>query len=119
MVQQKIKTVWSGVTKVKDIIYIVTFIITVCAFFIKQGENKQKLEDSIKKLDKIEQLMQEQLVLNGKIIMYMQMDSHENTRRTKSFNNMNAMNETDTTMGVILRQQQKMLDTLKIDRIKK
>jgi uncharacterized membrane protein YjjP (DUF1212 family) len=117
MVQQKIKSAWTGITKVKDVIYIVSFIITVCAFFIKQGESKQKLEDSVKKLDKIEQLMQEQLVLNGKIIMYMQMDNHENSRRTKSFNRMNSMNETDTTMGVILKQQQKMLDTLKIDRI--
>jgi len=72
------KNVWNSITKVKDLIYIVAFIITVATFFVNEGKNRQKQEDLIKRMDNVEKLLQEQLILNGKIIMYMQLDQENN-----------------------------------------
>ncbi len=72
--------------KIKDIIYIATILVAIGGFLVNEGMNRQKQNDMVdrfnkmevqmdERLKKIETLMQEQLILNGKIIMYMELDS--------------------------------------------
>jgi len=82
-----IKSITSGIGKIKDILYIVSFVVLLSSFLVNEGKNRQKQDDLIKEMQDVketlkdqEKIQKEQLVLNGQIIMYMKLDQklHEN-----------------------------------------
>lgn len=78
-----LKSISSGISKVKDIIYIVAFAIAIGSFLVNEGKNRQKNDNLIQEVEEIKETLKdyrkaldEQLVLNGQIIQYMKLDQN-------------------------------------------
>ena len=114
-----IKDIFTAIGKIKDVVYIISFIIMIGGFLVKLGESKERQLEMANNLTKIENLLQDQLVLNGKIIMYMQMDQHQNTYSLKFNNksivdsNNDLISKTDSIdKNVTILDQQKIINNI-------
>jgi len=94
---------------VKDIVYILAFIVSIGAFLINEGKNREKQTELINQVTELNKFMQGQLILNGKIIMYMEMDQHINSRDRMLSRNKEFGSVKDT---LSIHQQQNSIDSL-------
>lgn len=84
----EVSSLWKKhITIIRDVVFVLLFLVTVVGWIRSEAVNKTKLtiqveivtkkiDENTKQLEKINDILTEQQVLNGKIIQYMEMDSH-------------------------------------------
>lgn len=70
-------TIWTQINKFKDVIYIVTFAVTILTGYLTLKNDVKNLQKEVAEntvqLKKMNDILTDQQLLNGKIIQYMQM----------------------------------------------
>lgn len=70
-------TIWTQITKFREIIYAITFIIAMTAAYLTLKNDvkglQEKVDENTTQLKKANDVLTDQQLLNGKIIQYMQM----------------------------------------------